>query len=215
MGSNGELDMRKLFSLTVATFLVANSAMAADVSEPEVIGDFDTGRMDWSGIYVGASIGYVYAEDDDPAFPIGPGLTIPLHSEGENSTTGGFIGIAFQQDQFVYGAEYEYVDLDTQFIGDGIGPIPVFIEDAHILRGRIGYALNDRVQIYGSGGAMRTRVNIGLDDWTPVVGGGVDLVLHENVFVGAQYTYSWYDGYDTAPIEGTFDYISARVGLKF
>ncbi|MEM9279297.1 MAG: hypothetical protein AAGA76_12045 [Pseudomonadota bacterium] len=206
--------MRTKFSTAILSAFLACPAFAADLTDP-LVTDFDTGRFDWSGIYIGGTVGYVFAEDDDPAFPVAPGVTIPLVSEGENNTSGAFIGLAIQQDQFVFGAEYEYVDLDTQFIGEGIGPIPVFIEDGHFLRARLGYALGDATQVYGFGGALYTRVNIGIEDWTPIVGGGIDFVLDEKVIVGAQYTYSWYDGYDGTPIEGTFDYFSARVGLKF
>ncbi|MEM9333154.1 MAG: outer membrane beta-barrel protein [Pseudomonadota bacterium] len=207
--------MRTTLSITIATLLLVSPAIAADVVESDQVVEFDTGRFDWSGIYVGGTIGYVYAYDDDPAFPIAPGVIIPLESEGENNTAGGFVGYAYQDGDFVYGAEYEYVDLDTQFIGQGVGPIPVFIEDAHALRARIGYAWGESTQLYGFGGAMYTRVNIGLEDWTPIVGGGIDYALTDNLIVGGQYTYSWYDGYDGTPIEGTFDYFAARVAIKF
>lgn len=203
-------------SLTIAALVSANSAFAADLNEDPVI-KFDEGRFDGGGLYAGISIGYMYAEDDDPAFPIGVGVTIPLHSEGENSTIGGFVGYTFEQDGFVYGAEYEYADFDMQFVGGAPinGPIPVFIEDAHILRARLGYAINESVEVYGFAGAMYTRINIGLEDWSPAVGAGIDFMLTENVFVGGQYTYSWFEDYDTTLIDGSLDYLSVRVGYKF
>jgi len=209
--------MRKTIYLTVISALLAGPVFAADKPAADEIVEFDDGRFDWSGLYAGFSVGYAYVEDDDPAFPIAPGVTIPLHSEGEDGTLGAFVGYSFQQDDWVFGAEYEYVDLDLQFVADAPinAPIPVFVEDAHILRARAGYVFNDSVQVYGFGGAARTQINIGLDDWTPAVGAGVDFALAENVVVGGQYTYSWFDGYDNTGIEGSLDYLSVRVGLRF
>lgn len=208
--------MRKISSLTIALIFSTASAFAADVPETDDVIEFDNSRFDWTGVYAGLSIGYIYVEDDDAAFPVAPGVTIPLHSEGENNTFGAFVGYTYHDEtDWVYGAEYEYIDLDTQFIGDGIGPLPIFLEDAHAIRARMGYAFNDQIQAYGFAGAMHTSINIGLSDWTPIVGAGVDFNIDENIFVGGQYTHSWFEGYDGQLIDGRFDYFSFRVGFKF
>lgn len=203
-----------IVGLSLAGFAMTGGAYAADLEEAPEVQEFDINQP-WEGVYVGASIGHVYIEDDDEAFPIAPGVTIPLHSTGEESTVGAFIGVNFQNGQFVYGAEYEYVDIDMQFIGDGIGPIPVFVEDAHILRAKAGYALTDKVLAYVHAGVMHTRLNVGLDDWTPLVGVGVDFKLDDNVVVGAQYTHSWFEDYGGNPIDGHLDIYSARFSYLF
>ncbi len=200
----------------VAGFLAgATPAVAADykIIEAPEIGPSEAG-FSWTGFYFGGSLGAAHLEDDDPAFPILPGVTIPLHSEGDHDTWGVHAGYMYQYGNWVIGGEYEYAKLDVQFIGDGIGPLPIFVEDSHALRARLGAAL-DRVQPYGLAGATYATTNIGLEDWTWTVGGGIDVAVTANILVGFQYNYNWYDEFDGSPIQGHENYVTARISYKF
>lgn len=191
--------------------LAAPQGFAADVMEEQ---NFDSGRFSWTGFYMGVSVGHAKAEDDDEAFPIAPGITIPLHSEGTDWTKGIHAGFQYQSGSFVVGAEWEYQDIDIQYVGEGIGPIPVFIEDSHTLRVRGGIAL-DRAHFYVSGGLQYTTTNVDLNDWAYTVGAGMEYAMTDNVVAGIQYDHSWFDEFDGRPISGTYDRFTARVGIKF
>lgn len=191
--------------------LATPQGMAAEVVEAP---DFDSGRFSWSGFYMGVSVGHGKAEDDDEAFPIAPGITIELHSEGEDWTKGFHAGYQHQMGSFVVGAEWEYQNIDIQFEGDGIGPIPVYIEDSHTLRLRGGIAL-DRAHFYVSGGMQYTTTNVDLADWAYTVGAGMEYALTDNVVAGVQYDHSWFEDFDGRPIDGTYNRFSARFGVKF
>lgn len=195
----------------ITSCLFASSAMAADMNTPA---EFDKSRFDWTGFFVGSSYGSAKIEDDDPAFPVAPGVTIPLHSQGDGMTWGIHFGYQFQQDMFVLGAEFEYMAIDMQFHGDGIGPIPVYVTDSYSGKLRAGIALN-RTHMYGTFGQQYTNTNIGLNDFAHTAGVGIEHAINDHLVAGFQYDHAWYDGFDGRPIEGTFDRFSGRVGLKF
>jgi outer membrane immunogenic protein len=202
--------MRAVTLPALAFLLAAGAAQAADFDNER----FSMSGFSWTGAYVGGSYTAAKVEDQDPAFPIGNGVTIPLRSEGTNDNWGVHVGYLHQLGLFVVGAEYEYNNLDIQFIGDGIGPIPVFVEEAHTLRARAGVAV-DRFLFYGDAGYTHTSVNIGLADWTPSLGAGIDYAVTNNIVAGFHYDHSWYDEFDGMPISGTMDRISFRLGIKF
>ena len=200
--------------LALAMLIAAGqTAVAAESDNMELRGSIG---YDWTGLYVGASTGYARTEDDDAAFPVAPAVTIQLHSEGENNNFGFHIGYMHQMDNWVVGAEYEYTDLDIQYIGDGIGPIPVFLEDAHMIKGRVGYAF-DWLLAYGTAGFTYAQTNdaVGLEDWTPMIGAGLAVGVTENLILGAEVTHSFFDDFDGRPIEGFLNNYTARASWKF
>ena len=204
--------INKIIAFT-ALAISATPALAADVIDREME---QINRSSWDGWYIGGSIGTAKAKDHDEAFPIAPGFTIPLTSEGENTSRGFHAGYMHQFGSLVVGAEYEYVDLDIQFIGQGLGPLPVYLEDSHLLKGRLGYAMGSAMA-YVTGGMAYTRTNeaVGLKDWTPMVGAGVSLAVTDNIIIGGEYTHSYFDEFDGQAISGHLDNLSFRVSFKF
>ncbi len=194
-----------------AIMMAAVPALAADI-DPERFSQ--SGGYSWTGFYFGASYGMAEASDTQDNFPIGPGVTIQLYSEGEEKSEGVFIGYMHQMGNLVVGAEYQHVELNIQYIAPTLGPLPIFLEDADIVKGRLGLAWG-QMQVYGVAGGTYGKINVGLEDWVPMVGGGVDLALNERVIVGVEYTHSFFDEFDGEPISGEMNYLSGRVAFKF
>lgn len=139
---------------------------------------------DWSGVYGGATLGYGWGDTDLP---------------GNSMSTDGFLGGVFggaqmQSGQFVYGGEADigYSWLDGANAG---ATTKAGVEGS--LRARLGYAMNDRVLLYGTGGVALARhevANAAGEDtqnmvgWT--AGAGVDVKLTEALFGRAEYRYT-------------------------
>ncbi len=202
--------MYKLIALNIALLLVSSPAVAADVDNSFAPSE----GFSWTGLYLGGSIGWAKTVDDDAAFPIAPPVTIQLHSEGTDDNLGFHIGYNYQMGNFVVGAEYEYTELNLQFVGDGLGPLPIFIEDSHQLKARFGYAFGN-ILPYATVGQTHAAPNIGPKDWTNMIGIGLDVAIKDNILLGVAYDKSWYDTFDGLPIEGTLDKYSLRLGYKF
>lgn len=187
-------------------------AFAADI-DPE---RFSQGEgFTWTGVYFGASLGRASSSDTQDNFPLFPGFTIVLDSEGENDQAGGiFLGYMHQMGSLVVGAEFQRIYSNIQYIGEGLGPLPIYLDTMDQFKGRIGWAMGQTL-VYGTAGGTYGRINVGLEDLVPMVGGGVDFAINEKLIVGVEYTHSFFDEFDGQPISGTADYLSARVAFKF
>lgn len=203
--------LRKLGLSAIAALAGLTTAFASDDYATDLKGAMP---FSWSGFYVGASVGPGTAEDYDPAFPVAPLTTIALRSTGAANTYGGHLGYSHQFGNFVVGAEYEFSQLDIQFVGEGIGPLPIFIRDSQAVKLRGGYAF-DKALVYITAGKTLFRTNIDLQDWIPTLGMGMDIAITDHVIAGLVYEHSWYDEFDGANFEGTMDRISARLSIKF
>ena len=145
---------------------------------------------------------------------VAPGITIPLYSWGSNDNVGFHAGVMKQHGSLVYGLEYEYINQDIQFIGEGIGPYGIYVTNSHAGFGRLGLAA-DRFQFYGLLGTTWAETNNGLDDFTFSFGAGLDVAVHDNVILGMRWNRSEFSGFDNTQIEGDMEQVSARVSLKF
>ena len=143
--------------------------------------------MSWSGFYVGAHVGYGWAdfEFQDPSITVagvpglvlpGGGLTLGLPIErkfdGDGFLGGGQVGVNAQWGGLVVGVEGDLsrTNLDGK-VRSSAGPIPIpplgivrsnegasaDLEWLGTVRGRIGWAL-DRFLVYGTGGVAFGRV---------------------------------------------------------
>ena len=207
----GNSKMRSLILVLAGVLCATNTAIAADHTLGGPIAD-DPGKggFSWTGAYVGVTYGSNSIVDYDPTFILGP-----TTFTGEVQKFGVHAGYQFDMGRFSIGAEYEYMPLDMQFVDNGgIGPIPVYVEDVHALRGRIGLNI-DRVQIYALAGMSYYTVNVGFADWKPNVGVGFDIAVTDHVILGAQYSHGWYGEFDGQPFEGKFDQYAVRIGYKF
>ena len=143
--------MRALLCGLLAVFINSGVALAAD---PEVVPspDVDPARFGWSGVYVGASVGYAWLRDVDNQF------AVPLHDEGQDWNVGGHIGYLQQFGDFVVGAEAEAQAIDIQY------ELLSFIKvnNFYTLKGRAGFAF-DRFLISGHLGGTYATTNVKLE----------------------------------------------------
>ncbi|MCB1455791.1 MAG: porin family protein [Nitratireductor sp.] len=203
--------MRSLMLLFAGMLCATSAAHAADhdLSGP-ISPEQGKSSFSWTGAYIGATYAKNSIVDFDPTFILGP-----TTFTGGVQKLGVHAGYQIDMGRFSLGAEYEYMPLDMQFVDKGgIGPIPVYVEDAHALRARLGLNV-DRVQIYGLAGMTYYKVNVGFADWKPNVGVGFDVAVTDHIILGAQYAHGWYNEFDGQPFEGKFDQYSVRLGYKF
>jgi outer membrane immunogenic protein len=165
-----------------ALFLAtAGTAMAADlpaVAPYQAVAP--AGYYDWTGFYVGAQAGYVFADSTAGDFD---GFAGGVHA-----------GYNHQINNWVFGieADVEYSGADASAAGTTIEA-----EWLGSVRGRIGYAF-DRVLVYGTGGVAFggfdvSTVAVGSDSATHVgwtVGAGVEVAVTQNVTARAEYRYT-------------------------
>ena len=175
----------------------------------------------WAGPYAGAHLGYGFSGSvEDRTF-------------GNDVSTSGWLGGVFggyqmQNGQFVYGGEADvnYSGVDGSNAG----------QDARTrldgsLRGRLGYAINDDVLVYGTAGVAAERLRA-TDTVAAVadtnmmvgytVGAGTDVKLTDEVFARAEYRYSDYGsknfdlpGLGNPSVDSSNHRVTFGVGIKF
>lgn len=168
--------IRRMILTSTAVVAFGASAMAADVVYQEPAAPaYEPSVYDWSGVYVGGNIGYMWSDlhstdnsitTSGPLVGIGEGTFDPAAtffgadgSDDMSGVVGGLqAGVNFQQGSFVYGveADYQYAGLDQSdsFFATDEGPFyETGAELKHFgtLRGRLGYAM-DTVLFYGTAG---------------------------------------------------------------
>jgi outer membrane immunogenic protein len=159
--------LKTFFLGSAALAFMTLNAQAADVETPQ------TELYDWSGFYIGASAGYVWADADVDFEPtgawIGSGFEDLIRGQAsETLSPEGFVGglkvgWATQLDRLVLGIEgdFSYVDADDD--STGLFGITGEIENEadlswlSTLRARAGFTF-DKALIYATGG-------VALGDW--------------------------------------------------
>jgi outer membrane immunogenic protein len=153
--------------MAVGAFVAASlSAQAADMplraKPPET--------FNWAGCYLGGSFGYAWGRDFDTETVTGIGLlsgSSPTDSANANGfKLGGYLGCNWQMGAlWVIGAEGdgEWAHLRGTTTFPNSGPPSDFyethIDDQSSIRGRIGYLLEPRLMLYGTGGAAFASIN--------------------------------------------------------
>lgn len=203
----------------VAALLGAAPAFAADAVTEEapapapVMAPAPSG---WAGGYAGVQGGAAFS-----------GRT---HTQGTRVHTDGFHGRGFggfnmQSGNFVYGVEgdvgYDGSDGSHNGIHSRGG-----IDGS--LRGRAGYAPNDRLLVYGTAGAaaksLKVTTPVSSDQnavygWT--AGAGLDAKLTDKVFARVEYRYTGYGKEDfnvggvKSNVSDNTNTIEAGIGIKF
>lgn len=228
--------MKKLVLLASASML-ALPAYAADVVMeeplPPMVMDVPA-STGWSGLYIGLQGGYGFGSTDqlalDPftfpglitAFtPIGavPGSSFAANGDFHDGFVGGaHIGYDWQVNSLVFGAilDVSYTDIGDAQRAFSRTPATYTIERdldwMATLRGRIGYAVNDRFLVYGTGGVAYGDVNFsysqpgsaatptvsgGQDsDFGYVVGAGIETKVTQQISFGLEYLYTNLGGND-------------------
>ena len=219
----------KRFNLTrsaaAATALISLAAVApafaADMieaaPEPAPVEVAPSESTGWAGGYVGAYGSWTKGQVRAPG--------IPSRTKPEGYGGGLFGGWQAQSGNVVYGAE---ADAGYNGAGGGNGVIASTTKAEGSLRARLGYAPNDRILVYGTGGgavANHTMQDAGGKDTNTqlgyTVGAGVDAKITDKVFGRVEYRYTDL-GRDTYNLGGgatrassTSNRINLGVGLKF
>lgn len=208
-----------MVAIAAAGLLFAGPASAADLlTDPAP--DFTPppiAAFDWSGAYVGAHFGYVTGEY---------GTNIGLTTDGDGFIGGGTLGINWQFNQFVIGAEGDLGYLGAD--GDDLLPAVGVESDFYgTLRGRAGFAI-DRLLVYGTAGVAFLNVDItqagfGSDDathfgWT--AGGGAEYAVTDALSIKGEYLYLDFDnetyfGGTAGALNADYDAHVIRGGINY
>ena len=154
---------------------------------------------DWTGFYFGGAVGWATGETVDV-------------DDFEGVLYGGFAGYNYQFDNnLVLGAEVAASTGEIEWDGGGIDDATFFD-----VKARAGYAM-DRALVYVSGGYTFASFGNGDEGDGFNVGAGVDFLVFDNVFVGAEYIYRDIEDTvaDPAAWQDQFGTIQARVGITF
>lgn len=139
---------------------------------------------DWTGVYLGAMLGYTWAEYN-------PDALNDLDDKGY--VAGAYTGFNFQSGSLVFGVEGDFASIG---LDDSSGGTSFETDMAGSVRGRVGYAF-DRILAYGTGGVA--FANITADDGTVsdenwhsgyTVGAGLETAMTENILARVEYLYS-------------------------
>lgn len=191
---------------TVAAALVViggSGALAGNVvpapADPLVPAPVPAPADDWTGFYFGGAVGWASGE------------TVGVNNFN-GVLYGGFAGYNYQFDNnLVLGAEVAASTGTLDWDGGATDGATFFD-----LKARAGYAA-DRALVYASGGYSFASFDGGDEGNGFNVGAGVDYLVFDNAFVGAEYVYRDIEDSvaDPAAWQDQFGTIQLRVGLSF
>lgn len=180
-----------LAALAAATMALPVAARAADVvgEEPPApsVPYEEPASNGWAGPYVGATVGYGFGHGDSS-------VTGPATRRG--FTGNGFAGVQGQNGQFVYGGEAD-VGYDAGTANAGTTHIKGGVDGS--LRARLGYAVQDNMLLYVTGGLALGNVRLSdalapasqsrtLAGWTVGAGGEYKFTQNWSGLIEYRYT---------------------------
>ncbi|MEL6682927.1 MAG: outer membrane beta-barrel protein [Pseudomonadota bacterium] len=184
------------------------------------IGLFPTsGFADFSGAYGGLAINSIDGNVDfindrflSDAFFL-PDEGVSGLSLNPDTAISGFGGYQIQTGNLVYGGEIAITSsADGGFSGIQFEGMDTLTTE---IKGRVGYALNDRVMAYGTAGFSRVSVDLGaledagasddLDADGFVIGAGIDYLATDNIMLGVEFTNRQVGGNIPVDISGVED----------
>jgi len=191
--------MKKVLYAAVASLALSagasTAALAADViaEQPPAPAPVVTPVFSWTGVYLGANLGYGWANggpNNDNGF-VGGGQ-IGYNYEFDNHLVLGIEG-----DMDATGWRFDGNDVDYTITG----------------RGRLGYAF-DRWMVYGTGGIAYAKAG-GLKDTGWVAGAGIEWAATDHIVPGIEYLHYGFNDFDNTGINAKADVIRARLSFKF
>ena len=230
----------KLVTLTAAGALFAGAAYAGGIAPvvvepvPMAPAPIAMPTQDWTGGYVGASLGYGRGDasvdgvelgdvdgdgDDDNA---DDNLIDDIFGDADAEGVIGGVFAGYQQDfgQFVLGGE---LDLNaTGISGDdeelaGTTIEGLDIDQVHRLKLRAGYDLGNTL-VYGTVGAAYAKAELDEQEYEgvgSVIGAGVDYKVTDDVVVGAEVLYHNFEDFDDTGLDADATTIAGRVAYQF
>lgn len=196
--------MKTILRLSVALFAIlpAAQAIAADVMTlpPPPVVQLRQATYDWSGVYAGAWIGLSCLDGKgsliDNTTPSGP-----WSNGGCGGKGGGLVGYQRQFDHFVVGAEADLGRSTILVTNNEVGANFNFqMNYLATLRGRAGWALDDKLFYLTAGGAYAngqisgtvpgplSSITAGQFGWT--VGAGLENAVTDHLRLRMEYTYT-------------------------
>ncbi|GAA5069855.1 outer membrane beta-barrel protein [Roseibacterium beibuensis] len=184
--------------------------------------------FDWTGAYVGGSLGLAFGDyGNDADFP----------GDGEGDLDGHAInllaGYTMQSGSFVYGGEVHIGFADISGSEECVNPAfecAAEIDMLASLRGRVGYLLSDNTQVYGNLGLAAANVDvytdgpIGRNGTEETLGGftigvGLEHAISDNMtFFGSVQHYMFEeDDYQTDVLYNNvdIDFTTVEIGMTF
>lgn len=219
--------MNKISTLVagVAFSAMATSAMAADAIVYEPAPAPYSTVYDWTGAYIGAHVGYGWADVDRSS----AALTNSYSANG--FLAGVHLGYNHQIDQFVVGIEgdIEWADLDGDDNGAGGTVDETDFNWTGSIRARLGYAF-DRLLVYGTGGIAFASIDQNNASGVPgsikktytgwTLGAGAEYAFADNLTTRIEYRYSDFGKEEFAPVGLTpftndITSHSVRIGISY
>jgi outer membrane immunogenic protein len=203
--------IRRLLLSATAVAAVTGSALAADLPSRAAFSPYVPPVFSWTGLYLGAQIGYAWGTDSYTATSPLVGL-FANNSYNPNGVIGGaHVGYNLQIGQYVVGVEG---DVDgtgySKTFNGGFTTVTTEIPVQGSIRARLGVAL-DRALLYVTGGAAFAGFDntyatfAGFDSisktrtgWT--IGGGIEYALNTNWSIRAEYRYADFGSFNDYPI---------------
>lgn len=190
--------MRKSLIPAAAAIAAAMPAVAADFTSPPPAYEPAPPIFSWTGVYLGAQIGYGWGTNTLTVYPFGFGTDFT-----PNGVVGGaHVGYDYQFNQLVVGVEgdIEGTGIDRTFSPGG----PLYSTSIPVqgsIRGRLGLAF-DRVLVYATGGGEFAGIDNSVQSlfgitaqssqsragWT--VGGGLEYAITPNWSLRGEYRFA-------------------------
>ncbi|PZQ16886.1 MAG: hypothetical protein DI565_05695 [Ancylobacter novellus] len=198
--------MRITTLLSTAAMLAATAASAAaadlPMEAPPAVVSVD--GFSWSGVYIGGAIGYAWSDLKVRNSRLGDNFR--YRNNVDSLIGSGFVGVNYQFEQVVVGAEADLSYAD--FGGKNRGCFRGFVCKANAgdwfgtIRGRVGFAM-DRALFFGTAGLAiaegvdfkRTGAPFSFDKdksgtrYGYALGAGVDYAVTDNVILRGEYQY--------------------------
>jgi outer membrane immunogenic protein len=198
--------LRKLLMTSALVCFAGGSALAADLPNqkaPPVYMPPPPPVFSWSGLYIGAQVGYQWGTSNANLYTPGGAYVESLPTSSNGVVGGGHLGYNLQVSQFVFGIEGDVEGTSASGSNYGSPLLSSYTTRENIegsVRGRIGYAW-DRVLIYGTGGVAfgdfqdaytgpggYDSLSTGRVGWT--AGGGIEYAVTNNWSIRAEYRYT-------------------------
>ena len=166
----------------VALASVAHAADAVVYEQPPEAVTIEPG-FTWTGLYIGANLGYSWG-DFDQSLDLAPipillpgGLTENFEADADGITGGVQIGYNWQVNNFVFGVEADIQAADVEgsdsqeFLAGLVGvEMGTELDWFGTVRGRIGFVPAERLLVYGTGGFAFGRTTSTASITAPILG---------------------------------------------
>ena len=181
-------------------------------------------QVNWSGVYIGAAVGYSTASTDRDVFG---------YSDGEGVTNDGFQGvISVGYDRMIHSnvvlgvfADYAFGDLErTESIFGGFAQVKSDISNNWAIGARLGYVRSSSTMWYLNAGYAQADYDWSINGYDEsktldgyFVGGGVEQQLRDNLFLKAEYRYTDFGKEDIFGdfVQNDTDVHSLRLGVTW